>query len=166
MCVQGTPQFNEAVGRWKHGDEMMPGKALLLLPASRTDAADGCLSCAQCLQFTLCWDLCVCKLAISCHLRLFHKEREHPKLRPRRALSRWVRSLNSCLTRVRSGPSTGHHRPLLGRAASSITNFILALPSADRSQYCNAEHPWPLGSQAQAPPQVTKQRLWVILDST
>lgn len=26
MCLHGTPQFNEAVGRWKHGNEMMPGK--------------------------------------------------------------------------------------------------------------------------------------------
>lgn len=64
MRVHGAPQFNETVGRWKHGDEMMPRKALLL-PVQRTDVADGCLSCSECVRFTLYWDLCVYKLAIS-----------------------------------------------------------------------------------------------------
>lgn len=43
-----------------------------------------------------------------------------------------------------------------GSQPLSITNLTLALPSADRSQHCNAGHPCPLGSRGRALPQVTK----------
>lgn len=118
--------------------------------------------------------VCVYKPAFFCHLHFLCKEGKHPKLWPQRALSRWVQELCKVWSHLllESGTDqaqrtnshcSGEQDRARRASALSIVNLILALPSADQSQYCNAKHPGPLGSQVRALLQVTNQRLRVIL---